>query len=101
MNLSLTHHPKLVETLLRDGLVIVDGYLSTEEAREWLQRSLPVLEQARRGGLPENTYTNQPKIISRLSPGEHFSQSLQISRRKAWIGTGLAELVSDGGWTAS
>ena len=72
MNLSLTDHPKLVETLLRDGLVVVDDYLSKEKAREWLQRSLPVLEQARRGGLPENTFTNQPKIISRLSPAEQF-----------------------------
>ena len=69
---SLTNHPEILEALLRDGVAVVPGYLSREKAEGWLDQALPFLEQARRGELPDHTYTNQPKIIARLSPAEEF-----------------------------
>lgn len=64
---TLTDRPDLLKELEDRGVVMVEDYIPRADAEAMLAAAEGTLERARRGELPEYTFTNQPEILLRVA----------------------------------
>jgi hypothetical protein len=69
---ELTDRPDLLKQLVQDGVVVVPGFLGSNEAREILSAMGDALERGRAGHLPGYVFTTQPEILCRIAPADEL-----------------------------
>ena len=62
----------LLEPLIRDGIVVEEGYVPQEQVAAMRAAAEELIERVHAGGFAANTFTVQPEILVRIGPADEL-----------------------------